>query len=464
MSTIVSAYRDPELSHLSLPPPPFDPPNAIYDAVARTLEAGGWPRLEGVVSAGSRVLIKPNFVTDRYYQERLKDRRLLASSTHASVIRPLVDFALDRGASEVVIADCPIEGCDLESVLEGLGFTPMIEALVARGLPVRFVDLRPFRIHPLMALDDVRIAGRSWNLGLLMKSDLPGDPLGYEVVDLGSRSRFSDVEERASRLRFHRANPETPVPHHSDGRHEYGIPRTVLESDVVIHVPKLKTHKKSGVTLSLKSSIGLCGYKYWLPHYTADAPPEGDEFPSRPSLAEAARIKLSRLPLAGGHSLVARAPRIGQHVPVTEGSWEANDTIWRTTLDLAAIHALTERDGTVSSGPARRTFALIDGIIGGEGEGPFGVTPVPSGLLLAADDPVLLDLVATEAMGYDWKLIPTVARAIERPFFETTSLKEMEVRWQGPRPDHSFTPPRSWPSLLPGAEPAEADDEETWAG
>ena len=465
MPAVVSAYRDPSLAGRALPDAPFDAPNPIYEAVERTLAAGGWPRLEGVVQPGQRVLIKPNFVTDRYYHERLADRRLLASSTHASVIRPLVDFALERGAAEVVVADCPIEGCDLDSVVRGMGFEAMIAALSSRGLPVRFLDLRPFRIVPRMALDDRRLLARSWNLGVLQRVPLPGDPDGYAVVDLAGRSRFAAVAARASSRRIQRANPSTPVEPHTDGRHENGIPRTVLNSDVVIHVPKLKTLKKSGVTMALKSSIGLCGYKYWLPHYTAGAPPRGDEFPEPPGLAERIEMRLSRYPLPGGHSLVARAPRVGATPHVTEGSWEGNDTIWRTTLDLAAIHLYAAPDG-VHRHPVRGFFALVDGIVGGEGEGPFGVTPVETGLLVAGADPVLVDLVAAGAMGYDWKLIPTIARGLESPLLATSVLAGLDERWTGPRPDRPFVPPRSWPSLLPGSEPPspQTPQDETWAG
>jgi uncharacterized protein (DUF362 family) len=450
MSSVVGAVRDPELSARALPVPPFDPPNHIYDAVEAVLELAGTPRLEGLVRPGARVLVKPNFVTDRYYHERLLDARLLASSTHASVIRPLVDFALERGASLVTVADTPIEGCDLESVTAGMGFQAMIDELRRRGRPVRFLDLRPFRIVPRMPVDDLRLGGRSWNLGILQRRALAGDPHGYRVVDAGAGSWFADVGERDRLLRFHRSHPTTPLPHHTAGRHEYGIPQTVLDADVVIHVPKLKTHKKSGVTLSLKSSIGLCGYKYWLPHYTAGAPPLGDEFPVDPAASDRLAARLSRLPLPRGHSLVARAPRVGAVPQITEGSWEGNDTIWRTTLDLARIHLHADRDGRLQPAPVRGFLAVVDGIVGGEGEGPFGVRPVELGLLLAGTDPVLVDAVGAGAMGYDWRAVRTIARAAERPLLATSQPDHVDARWRGPRPERAFAPPAAWPSLLGG--------------
>jgi uncharacterized protein (DUF362 family) len=447
MKSKVSRFCDPKLASLTLPDPPFDPPNPIYSAVERVLLMAGAPRLEGIVPRGSRILIKPNFVTDRYFHERLQDRRLLASSTHASVIRPLIDFALERGAAEVTVADSPIEACDLGPVLEGLGFNELISFLKHRGDNVRFLDLRPFRLRPIMLIDDVRAFQRSLNLGGLQRRELAGDPHGYRVVDLGNLSCFAEVDARSERLRFHRANPFGPIPHHSRGRHEYGIPQTVLDSDVVIHVPKLKTHKKSGVTLSLKSSIGLCGFKYWLPHYTAGTPPGGDEFPDQPTLTQQIAMKLSRVSLPLGHSLIVRAPKVGAPIPVTEGSWEGNDTIWRTTLDLARILLYSDRRGKIGSTPVRGSFTLIDGIVAGEGEGPFGVTPVPAGILIAGIDPVSVDRVGARAMGFDWSLIPTIARASDPQVFGDSGMGPIEVVEGGVPLSRSLHAPRSWPSL-----------------
>src|SRR5690606_2650770 len=49
---------------------------------------------------------------------------------------------------------------------------------------------------------------------------------------------------------------------------------------LVINLPKLKTHKKTGVTLSLKNLVGINGDKNWLPHHSLGSVGEGgDEFP-----------------------------------------------------------------------------------------------------------------------------------------------------------------------------------------
>jgi uncharacterized protein (DUF362 family) len=50
------------------------------------------------------------------------------------------------------------------------------------------------------------------------------------------------------------------------GLHEIWLPRTVLEADFVVSMPKIKTHHWSGVTLSMKNMFGVIpGVKYGWP-------------------------------------------------------------------------------------------------------------------------------------------------------------------------------------------------------
>jgi len=452
--------------------PPFSPPNPVYEMVERALAELGfdggrvgtpdWNPLGDLIQPGDRVIVKPNFVTNKNFHQKLTGDLLACSSTHGSVLRPIIDYALracgPRG--RVVVVDTPVEGCNVEEVVRALGVQALLEDYRRRGHDVPFYDLRYFRIVPRMLLDDVRRFGRSWNLGMLVRERLPGDPRGYQTVDLGERSRFHDVERRAGRLSFHRSHLHTPVPHHSHGRHEYALPRTVLEADVVINVAKMKTHKKSGVTLSLKSAIGLCNEKYWLPHYTLGTPAEdGDEFPIRPPTGVRLVNQLQRLPLPGplsDHSLVARAPRLGKPQSgliggyILEGSWEGNDTIWRTTLDLCDILHHADRQGRLQDRPQRRHLAFVEGLMAGEGEGPLAATPRRAGLLLAGIDPVLVDLASTRLMGFDPQRVMTVAAALRRPLLATSVESRLELRLDGPQPVGTFVPPSTWPSLVLG--------------
>ncbi|MCU1278102.1 MAG: Iron-sulfur cluster-binding protein, partial [bacterium] len=259
-----------------------------------------------------------------------------------------------------------------------------------------------------------------------------------------------------------------PVPHHARGRHEYSIPRTVLDADVVINIPKLKTHKKSGVTLALKSCIGLTNEKYWLPHYTSGTPSQsGDEFPFPPPLWVRIENQLQRFPLPApldGHSLIVRAPKLAEgrsqngflHGFIMEGSWEGNDTIWRTVLDLNQVLFYADRAGRMTDRPQRRYLAIVDGIIAGEGEGPLASTPRHAGLLIAGRDPVLVDAACARAMGYGERSIQMIHRALAgsgRALLPSSDVAALRVVLDGPAPAGAFVPPKTWPTLLADPQP-----------
>ena len=60
----------------------------------------------------------------------------------------------------------------------------------------------------------------------------------------------------------------------------------------------------------------------------------------------------------------------------------------------------------MSSIPQRKFFSIIDGIIGGEKEGPLTPSPKKCGVLIAGFNPIAVDLVATRLMGFDYRQIP----------------------------------------------------------
>ncbi len=72
---------------------------------------------------------------------------------------------------------------------------------------------------------------------------------GVEFVDL----HLDDVEK-------------VRIPSNLTGLNDLYIPRTVLRSDFIVSMPKMKTHHWAGVTLSLKNMLGvLPGIKYGWP-------------------------------------------------------------------------------------------------------------------------------------------------------------------------------------------------------
>ncbi|GAG44964.1 unnamed protein product, partial [marine sediment metagenome] len=206
----------------------------------------------------------------RHYNED-PNGKLETVVTQLAVMRPLVDYALKAvgPSGEVIIADAPQYDCDVDILLRELRLPEFLRWYRdALGLEVEWRDLR------------VQF-GRHVNGVVIERRDLPGDPEGYVAVDLGDASEFTTLDSpRRARLRGADYDEEVTIRHHSGGRNEYLVSKTVLSADLVINCPKIKTHKKGGVTLSMKNLIGINGDKNWLPHYRSGFTSKGgDEFP-----------------------------------------------------------------------------------------------------------------------------------------------------------------------------------------
>jgi uncharacterized protein (DUF362 family) len=408
--------RYPELGFLD---GATDPRNRIYAGVREMLRALGydatrfgtadWSPLSDLVGRGGRVVLKPNFV--RHYNETAGES-LEAVVTHPAVLRPLVDFALKAVGPEgsVVIADAPQYDCEIEALLRQ---NQLLELLAwyreKLGLEVEWRDLR------------VEF-GRHTHGVQVEKRRLPGDPEGYLSVDLGDASEFTAMPDRQLQLlRGSDYDEEVTIRHHSGGRNEYLVAKTILDADLVVNAPKIKTHKKGGVTLSMKNLIGINGDKNWLPHYRAGfTSGGGDEFPEPDAYSrlrrfggEVARRMLKR----GVGSAVLKGIRaaenaVGLGERARNGNWYGNDTVWRTALDLNKILYCGDRRGALTA-PGRRVLNVYDGIIAGERNGPMGPRARALGLLAAGEDPGAVDVVLAWIMGFDWRRIPMLVHAAE---------------------------------------------------
>jgi uncharacterized protein (DUF362 family)/NAD-dependent dihydropyrimidine dehydrogenase PreA subunit len=83
-------------------------------------------------------------------------------------------------------------------------------------------------------------------------------------------------------------------------------------------------------------------------------------------------------------------------------------------------------------------LAIMDAVIGMEGEGPGGGSPRPVGLLIASTDPLALDIVASEIMGVPQDRNPLLIEAKRRGMHpcgidevETVGMRKEELRIQG---------------------------------
>lgn len=113
------------------------------------------------------------------------------------------------------------------------------------------------------------------------------------------------------------------------------LPNTVLGCDLLVSMPKLKTHHWVGATLSMKNLFGL--------------------------------------------------------VPGGVYGWPKNVLHWAGIPEcIADLHALFPR-----------TFAIVDGIVAMEGNGPIQGTPRPAGVVVAGASPISVDATCCRIMGLD---------------------------------------------------------------
>ena len=399
-----------------------DPTNHVYGTVRDSLLQLGmdshnsgtskWNPLSEIVNPGETVVIKPNMIAHQPANSGAWECLI----THGSVLRPVVDYvylAL-RGRGRIIIADAPQEDSLIDIIKDRLGIA-QIQDLYARSknFEIEFFDLRD---KHLVSKDGVYV----------QTVQLAGDPLGNAHANLGANSHFSEVDGQGKRYYGAFYDLEETNHHHRDGVHEYMISRTALCADVFISVPKMKTHKKVGVTLNLKGLVGINGQKNWLPHYAIGSPEgKGDQFQTLGALSrlenglvlrvKALLLERNRLASFAARKLKRLAYLIfgDTEQVIRSGNWYGNDTCWRMTLDLNRILLYADSDGKLTQ-HRKRFFSIVDGIIGMDGNGPVAGSPKPMGLILAGMDPVAVDTVAATVMGFDYRKINLLSRAWER--------------------------------------------------
>jgi uncharacterized protein (DUF362 family) len=151
------------------------------------------------------------------------------------------------------------------------------------------------------------------------------------------------------------------------------LPEAVWNADIVVSMPKMKTHHWAGVTLSLKNCFGC--------------------------------------------------------LPGRVYGWPKNALHW-VGIDNAVLDI---------AGAVRPRYAIVDGIVAMEGNGPIQGTPIDAGVLIFGDDPVATDTVAARMMGFDPSRIGYLREAAR--FLGQGDLDRIEQRGEDPSSyARSFTP------------------------
>lgn len=122
-------------------------------------------------------------------------------------------------------------------------------------------------------------------------------------------------------------------------------PASVLQADVIVSLPKMKVHHWAGVTLAMKSMIGITPGKVY--------------------------------------------------------GWPRNIFHLRNFH-----HAIMDLNLTRPC-----DYAIVDGIVGMEGDGPIRGTPVDVGVIVMGDNPPAVDATASRVMGLNPLLVPYLQQA-----------------------------------------------------
>jgi uncharacterized protein (DUF362 family) len=366
-----------------------------------------WNPLGDVIQPGQRVVIKPNLV----YHEHPEGGDYQAVVTHGSLVRCALDYvalALE-GRGEITVGDAPLQSANFERIVERSALREVCDDVERNWqVPVRLVDFRLWSIET-----DKR--NRVLNGGLRQ-----GDNHGYCAVNLGQRSMLAPWNKEYGRFRVTNYEPQKMAQHHNDKTHEYLVPRTILDADVVVNLPKLKTHRKVGLTAALKNLVGINGHKDWLPHHrTGSLGENGDEYRDR-SLIKRTLTRIQEAMDRHPYSRINPARRLAMRVgwrfnrsfgsdSYYEGNWYGNDTLWRTVLDLNRLLVYANGQGVISESAQRRCITFVDGIVAGEGEGPLEPDARRCGLLAGGANPLAVDAVLATVIGFDFRKIPLVA-------------------------------------------------------
>ena len=479
---MVSVILDPSLDypgpegffspHQAYPEYPFKhlatKTNPVYAAVRRCLAEAGldranfgkssWNPLGQYIRPGQKVFVLCNFVQHQLGSSR---EAFHAKCTHGSVIRAVIDYVLMALGHHgtVRFGNAPLQSCEWEKVIEQTGAQRVLEFYqnhAGRQAKVLLNDLRQHIIHrSLMGTVETRFHGE--DMAMCVPVDLGGESLLDQFYRLGPEPKFRVLDYD------HRRTAGC----HARGRHVYLINRHILDSDVVISVPKLKTHEKVGITCGVKGCVGAVGHKDCLAHHRLGPPREGgDEYSN-----ELAFLRpLSRLHdvvyttptgmVQGGLHLLNQLGRtvVRRFTRALSGSWPGNDTCWRMAVDLAKILEHADAKGGIHQQPHRTHLMVTDGIVAGEGDGPLSPQPVKLGYLSFADDVPMGDYINCLSMGFDPSRLPMVREAVKLSPQEPVDLPEkrsvifngelMEVARLRGKMTIKFKPAREWRQWL----------------
>lgn len=348
-----------------------------------------------------KVLLKPNWVKQpfRQYDD-------ICLCTHNNFILAVLELVLKRNPASVLIGDAPIQGCYWERLVSK-EFMERIQALSGKfNIPVAIKDFRRVFFDTVTnRLDDQR------------------NPMSnYLIFDVGKKSYLEPITVPGKKIfRVSQYNPDKFTDTHGPGMHKYCIIKELFNADVVISLPKIKTHQKTGITCALKNIVGFNGDKDFLPHHRIGGTKMGgDSYPGKSRVRYWAELAMDNANRNMGNFWYRVWFKISTTLwalsfPGKEHQWHAawygNDTTWRMVMDLNLIVNYGKPDGSLADTPQRLLYSFCDGIVGGQGDGPLSPDPLNLGVMSFTDDSATNDICMATMMGLPLEKLPLLTAA-----------------------------------------------------
>ncbi len=350
---------------------------------------------------GKRILLKPNWVKQHFRQF---DNVCLC--THNSFILAILELVLKRKPASVLIGDAPIQGCYWDRLIT-TEFISKVKAFSDKyAVPVIIKDFRR------VVFDTVS-----------NKLEVERNPMTeYVIFDVGKKSYLEPVTSATEKaFRVSQYDPEKLAETHKPGMHKYCITKELFNADVVISLPKVKTHQKTGITAALKNIVGLNGDKDFLPHHRiGGAGMGGDSYPGKNILRYWSELAIDNANRNRGKrvywfwqklsSALWRSSLPKQQHQLS-AAWHGNDTTWRMVMDLNMIVNFGKADGTLAETQQRFLYSFCDGIVGGQGDGPLAPDPLNLGVISFTDDSATNDICMAILMGLPVNKLPLLTAA-----------------------------------------------------
>jgi len=412
----------------------------IYDAVrnlfiemkldSENIGTTKWNPFSEFIKKGNKVVIKPNLVK---HMNECVDGNTDSLITNFSVIRPIIDYTLIalNGTGSVIVGDAPVQECDFKEVIKLYGLEKAIKIYNSNNYKIELKDFR--------------------------KNNNPN--VKCTIIDLGADSSLVETDKFAKKYAITNYNLKYMHEHHNSGKHEYLIANDIMEADVIINVPKPKTHRKAGMTACMKNFIGANGKKEYLPHHrNGSIAHNGDEYPENSLLKWCKSIVENHIYTKNKFIMFLNRAfgfilRKLNKARFEEGSWYGNDTIWRTILDINKIMLYADKNGVMTDKIQRTIFNVADMIISGEKEGPLMPTNKKVGIILAGFNQLNMDKTIAGIMGFDYNKIKYIKGGYELKKYTMSYSSDFYTYLNGneiePKSiDKKFIPTDGWSDYL----------------